>query len=84
MSEENKNGWISNCGSIVTKKSGEGFYIKISKDLDLKQGDILSMIKLEDDVNNKVERGLITSEEAQAEIEKLHFVKYKLSRAPRK
>jgi len=81
MSKDNE--WINNLGSICEGRDGKSLYIKVRKDVNLKEGDNLRMVKHTDEVQRKVDAGIITEEEAQQQLEKLSFVKYTLHRPPR-
>lgn len=75
--------WVNNVAEIKTGKDG-GFYLQIKKDVEIKRGQCMRMVKLEDHLNGLVDRGVITSAQADEELEKRGYVKYVLSLAPLK
>lgn len=82
MSEKNE--WINNFASICTGKENGNLYISVRKDITLKAGDNVRMVKMTDEIDRKVDAGLITADEAEAQKEKFGFIKYTLHKPPRK
>lgn len=79
--------WINDAGKVLKSKKG-GFYIKFEKGFTVKEGDTMLMKAFEDDVNEKVEKGIINQEKADFIFEKCTgddgklFVKYILTKPP--
>jgi predicted DNA-binding antitoxin AbrB/MazE fold protein len=76
-----KTEWINNCAQINLSKNNT-LYFKVNKDIVLKEGDTLRMVKNTEEIDNKVKRGWISEEEAEQQKEKLSFVKYVLHKGP--
>lgn len=76
--------WLNNCASINEKKDGSGLIVKVNKDFSVREGDILLMEKHSDYLDGLVQRGIIKPEERDQKLEKQHFVKYRLTKPPRK
>lgn len=84
MSKVNYNGWVNDFGSVLTdKNNSKKFYIKIKKDVTLREGDVVHLNTIEENMNRLVKSGKITEEEAQERINKLNFIKYSLTLPPR-
>jgi len=75
--------WVNNLGKILESRQGK-IYIKLDKDCTLLKGDVIFLSKFKDDVARLVEGGHITEDEAEAKLEKQSFVKYILTKPPRK
>jgi hypothetical protein len=66
-------------GQILNSKAGAP-YIKIDKDTVLKVGDVLFLNKPADEIDNAVERGKLTQEQAEAKKAKVpDFVRYNIN-----
>ena len=80
--------WINDAGKIMKSKKG-GLYIKFEKDFEVKEGDTMFIKSFEEDINEKVEKGVITQEKADYIFEKCTgddgklFIKYTLTKPPR-
>ena len=77
------NEWINNLGTIALSKAGK-LYIKFDKDCTIKAGDYINLTKFADDIQKRVEKGFLTEEDAEKELETKSFIKYKLDKPPRK
>lgn len=66
-------------GQILNSKAGTP-YIKLDNDVTLKKGDVLFLNKPADEIQNAVERGKLTQEQADAKIAKVpDFVRYNIN-----
>lgn len=66
-------------GQVLNSKAGKP-YIKIDKDVTLKAGDVLFLNKPADEIDNAVERGKLTTEQADAKKAKIpDFVRFNIN-----
>lgn len=79
MSKET--GWINGAVEIVQTKKG-GYMINVKKDLTLVKGQRIVLESFENNLNGLVERGIITENDANEKLAKLHFIKQVGSVAP--
>ena len=69
MSEKKKK-YINDIGEVRSGRDGKGNYITITKDVTLPKGAKLYTESLEDIVARLVDKGVITSDEAQKRLDK--------------
>lgn len=81
MSDDKK--WINGVGIIAVPKAGGNLYIKIQKDIELKEGDRITLKKKEDSLREAFEAGRITQGRYEELLESQSWIKYELTRAPR-
>lgn len=70
----NDSGWINGAVEIVRSKTGKNI-INVKKDLNLKKGQRIILKSFEDDLNQLVEKGIISENEANERLTKLAFIK---------
>ena len=81
MSSQNNSGWVYDIGTIQTSKAGKE-YIRITKDVTLKKGQSLFYQSYENKLQKLVDKGKITPEEAERQLEEKSYIKYVLNLAP--
>ena len=73
--------WINDVGQILVSKKGN-LYMQITQDIDLKEGDRLTMKSKKDEILESVKAGKISEERGEELLEKLSFIKYTLHKMP--
>lgn len=67
-------------GQVLNSKAGKP-YIKIDADVTLTTGDVLFLNKPQDEIDNAVERGKLTAEQAEAKKAKIpDFVRFNINK----
>lgn len=67
-------------GQVLNSKAGKP-YIKIDKDVTLTTGDVLFLNRPQDEIDNAVERGKLTAEQAEAKKAKVpDFVRFNINK----
>lgn len=75
--------WINNVLEILENKNKTGVYIKMKKDVTLKRDQVIFLKNYEADINELLERGKITQEDAEKKLS-LTFIKMVGSLPPEK
>lgn len=73
MSNE-RSEWINKAMEIHKKKGQDGIYIKVTKEVHLKEGDYINVKDFQQHLKELVDKGIITVEKAEESYEKAHFV----------
>ena len=76
--------WVNNVAEICISKAGNKPYLKVKKNVELREGDNLIMKTFGEEQDSLVKNGVITEEKAAENKEKIHWVKYVLHKAPSK
>ncbi len=60
--------YLNNIGKVLKGKEGGGNYIKLDKDITLPKGAVLSIISVSENIQNLVNRGVMSQEEGDRQL----------------
>lgn len=81
MSNQKSKGWTFDIGTIQVSKGGKE-YIRVNKDVVLKKGQSIFKLSHEEKLQGMVDRGIITPEDAERQLEEKSYIKFFLNLAP--